>query len=64
MEKQTRESLEGLFRRAGLELSDQDRERFLPMLAAYLDGAERLHAVNLAGEEIAPVYRPEPGEES
>ena len=63
MDKTREEALSELFRRAGLELSEKDRERFLPMLEAYLEGAERLHAVNLAGEETAPVFRPEPGEE-
>ena len=63
MDKSKENTLSELFRRAGLELSEQDRQRFLPMLEAYLDGAERLHALNLAGEETAPVYRPEPSEE-
>jgi hypothetical protein len=63
MDKNREESLRELFRRAGLELSEQDRERFLPMLEAYLDGAQRIHAINLSGEETAPVFRPETNEE-
>ena len=63
MDKNKEQSFDELFRRAGLELSEQDRERFLPMLEAYLDGAQRLHAVNLSSEETAPVFRPETSEE-
>lgn len=58
MDKQTEETLGVLFRRAGLKLSDKDRKRFMPMLEAYLESVERLHSINLAGEEIAPVFRP------
>jgi len=63
MNKQTEETLGALFRRAGLKLSDKDRKRFLPMLEAYLASVKRLHSINLAGDEIAPVFRPGSSEE-
>lgn len=59
MDKETERTLQQLFRRAGLELSEQDRARFNPMLEAYLASVERLHSINLAGEELGPVFRPE-----
>lgn len=59
MDQETERTLTQLFRRAGLELSEKDRTRFSPMLEAYLASVERLHSINLAGEELGPVFRPE-----
>ena len=59
MDRKTEETLSPLFERAGLKLSEKDRERFVPMLEAYLASVERLHSLNLAGEELGPVFRPE-----
>jgi len=59
MDKETEKTLGWLFQRAGLELSQKDRERFAPMLEAYLKSVERLHSINLGGEELGPVFRPE-----
>lgn len=58
MDKKTEETLVRLIERAGLELPEGDRERFLPMFAAYLDSVERLHSINLGAEELGPVFRP------
>lgn len=63
MDKYTEETLSRLLRRAGLELAESDRERFLPMLDAYMESLERLHSINLAGEEVGGVFRSEPGED-
>lgn len=63
MDKHTEETLSRLLRRAGMEMADSDRERFLPMLDAYMESLERLHSINLAGEEVGGVFRPEPGED-
>jgi hypothetical protein len=63
MDKASEQALHELFRRAGLELSEQDRERFMPMLDAYLNSVEHLHSINLSDEETAPVFRPETSEE-
>jgi len=62
MDKKTEETLNGLFERAGLKLSEKDRERFVPMVEAYLAGVKRLHAINLGGEELGPVFNPDSNE--
>ena len=59
MNRELEEALGPLFQRAGLKLSEKDRERFVPMLEAYLASVERLHSLNLGGEELGPVFRPD-----
>ena len=59
MDKQTEEALNRLLRRAGLSLAKSDRERFIPMLETYMESLEKLHSINLAGEEVGGVFRSE-----
>lgn len=59
MDKYTEETLQRLLRRAGLELTESDRARFVPMLEAYMESLEKLHSINLAGEEVGGVFRSE-----
>ena len=63
MDKHTEETLQRLLRRAGLELAESDRARFIPMLDAYMESLEKLHSINLAGEEVGGVFRSEPCED-
>ena len=57
MDKHTEETLQRLLRRAGLEMADSDRARFIPMLDAYMESLEKLHSINLAGEQVGGVFR-------
>jgi hypothetical protein len=59
MDKHTEETLQRLLRRAGLEMADSDRARFIPMLDAYMESLEKLHSINLAGEQVGGVFRSE-----
>ena len=62
MDKHTEETLNRLLRRAGLEMAESDRERFIPMLETYMESLEKLHSINLAGEQVGGVFRPETDE--
>ena len=59
MDKHTEETLQRLLRRAGLEMAESDRVRFIPMLEAYMESLEKLHSINLAGEQVGGVFRSE-----
>ena len=59
MDKHTEETLQRLLRRAGLEMADSDRARFIPMLDAYMESLEKLHSINLVGEQVGGVFRSE-----
>ncbi len=59
MDGHTEETLQRLLRRAGLEMAESDRARFIPMLEAYMESLEKLHSINLAGEQVGGVFRPE-----
>ena len=48
-----------MLRRAGLEMAESDRARFIPMLDAYMESLEKLHSINLAGEQVGGVFRSE-----
>ncbi len=59
MDKHTEETLQRLLHRAGLEMAESDRARFIPMLDAYMESLEKLHSINLAGEQVGGVFRSE-----
>lgn len=59
MDKDTEETLTRLLRRAGLEMAESDRKRFIPMLETYMESLEKLNSVNLAGEQVGGVFRAE-----
>jgi len=59
MDQDTEETLRRLLARAGLKLAEGDRERFIPMLDAYLESLQKLHSINLAGEQVGGVFRSE-----
>ena len=40
-------------------MAKSDRERFIPMLEPYMESLEKLHSINLAGEEVGGVFRSE-----
>jgi hypothetical protein len=63
MDKHTEETLQRLLGRAGLEMAESDRARFIPMLDAYMESLEKLHSINLAGEQVGGVFRPETDED-
>ena len=63
MDKDTEETLNRLLRRAGLEMAESDRERFIPMLETYMESLDKLHSINLAGEQVGGVFRPETDED-
>lgn len=63
MDKDTEETLSRLLRRAGLEMAESDRARFIPMLETYMGSLEKLHSINLAGEQVGGVFRPETDED-
>ena len=62
MDKHTEETLNRLLRRAGLEMAKSDHKRFIPMLETYMESLEKLHSINLAGEQVGGVFRPETDE--
>ena len=59
MDKDTEETLNRMLRRAGLEMAKSDRKRFIPMLETYMESLEKLHSINLAGEEVGGIFRAE-----
>ena len=63
MDKHTEETLNRLLRRAGLEMAKSDRKRFIPMLETYMESLEKLNSINLAGEQVGGVFRPETDED-
>ena len=63
MDKHTEETLNRLLGRAGLEMAKSDRKRFIPMLETYMESLEKLHSINLAGEQVGGVFRPETDED-
>lgn len=63
MDKDTEETLSRLLRRAGLEMAESDRARFIPMLEDYMESLDKLHSINLTGEQVGGVFRPETDED-
>ncbi len=63
MDKHTEETLKRLLHRAGLEMAESDRARFIPMLETYMESLDKLHSINLAGEQVGGVFRPETDED-
>jgi hypothetical protein len=59
MDKLVEQSLNALLAREGLEPKAGDLEEFAKIIELYVATLKTLHAVNLAEEEIAPVFRPE-----
>jgi hypothetical protein len=59
MDKDTEETLNRLLGRAGLKMAESDRKRFIPMLETYMASLEKLHSINLAGEEVGGIFRAE-----
>ena len=59
MEKIIEQSLMAQLAREGLEARPGDLGEFAKIIKLYLDNLKTLHSVNLAAEELAPVFRPE-----
>ena len=59
MEKIIEQSLMAQLAREGLDPRPGDLEEFAKIIELYLDNLKTLHSVNLGGEELAPVFRPE-----
>ncbi len=58
MEKSTEQIVKALLAHYGLEPKEGDLERFGDVLDTYVAGLKTLHAVDVAGEEIAPTFDP------
>jgi hypothetical protein len=58
MEAKTVKTIEALLTQHGLEPKDGDLDLFADILDTYIASLKSLHAVDLAGEEIAPTFNP------
>jgi len=58
MEKLSEQVLKALLAQRDLEPKEGDLERFGDVLDTYMKSLKALHAVDLAGEEIAPTFHP------
>jgi len=59
MNEQTEQTLKALLAQHGLEPKEGDLEAFGDVLDTYVQSLKALHAIDLAGEEIAPTFHPE-----
>ena len=63
MKKSTEQTIKALLDQFGLEAKEGDFERFGEVLDLYLTNLEKLRALDLSNEEIAPTFNPRPGKE-
>ena len=63
MKKSTEQTIRALLDQFGLEAKEGDFERFGEVLDLYLTNLEKLRALDLSNEEIAPTFNPRPGKE-
>jgi hypothetical protein len=59
MDKLLEQTLLALLKRERLEPKSGDLEQFAEIIGLYMENLKQLHSVNLAAEELAPVFRPE-----
>ena len=59
MDKLIEQNLLAVLQREGLEPKAGDLEQFSEIIGLYMENLRQLHSINLAGEELAPVFRPE-----
>ncbi len=59
MHKLIEEHLLAVLKREGLEPKPGDLEQFTEIIELYTGNLKQLHSVDLAAEELAPVFRPE-----
>jgi len=59
MDKLIEQSLTALLAREGLEPKQGDLQQFSEIIELYMSTLKTLHSIDLGGEEIAPVFRPE-----
>lgn len=58
MDKQTEQTLKSLLAHHGLEPKEGDLEAFGDVLDTFVSSLKSLHAIDLAGEEVAPTFDP------
>jgi hypothetical protein len=58
MEKDLERTVRALLAHAGLEPKEGDLEAFGDVLDTFVSSLKSLHAIDLAGEEIAPTFDP------
>ena len=59
MDKLIEQSLNALLARERLEPRAGDLEEFAKIIELYMENLRTLHSVDLGGEEVAGVFRPE-----
>jgi hypothetical protein len=59
MDKLIEQNLLAVLKREGLEPKAGDLEQFSEIIGLYMENLQQLHSINLGGEELAPVFRPE-----
>ena len=59
MDKLIEQNLLAVLKREGLEPKAGDLEQFSEVIGLYMENLQQLHSINLGGEELAPVFRPE-----
>ena len=59
MERRTEEALRALLARAGIEVREDDIERFGKLLDTYTKALEMLHAYDVGEAEIGPTFQPQ-----
>ena len=59
MERRTEEALRALLARAGIEVREDDIERFGKLLDTYTKALELLHSYDVGAAEIGPTFQPQ-----
>lgn len=59
METLTPEAFEALLKRAGLDPTEQDKEKLRALFESFLPRLEALHAADLDDEEVASIFTPQ-----
>ena len=59
MDKLIEDNLRAVLKREGLQPKEGDLEQFAKIIELYMENLKQLHSVNLASEELGPVFHPD-----
>jgi hypothetical protein len=58
LQKPTPERVRALLEHLGLKARESDTEQLWPLIETYAAALEKLHSLDLSGEEVAPTFDP------